>query len=134
MIAKYSDHTIKPETFAAASIIAHTRPALHELLLWLFQNRTKHEEVRILHWAGPFFYFEVIDTRKDKWRSHTAAMRIAFTVDMQRDKILWNNMDIEGYHGNCFVRSPRWKGKQRVKNIPQGAIHIYKDHKADILS
>jgi hypothetical protein len=114
-------------------LVKAAQPALGETLHWLQQHLGQHEELRIGHWVGTLFYFEVIDLRKDKFPEPHSNMRFGLTVDMNTGKIRWNN-SAEFPQGNCFVRSPKWKSLWRVKGIGQSRIHTYKDHRTTIFS
>jgi hypothetical protein len=100
-------------------LLRHSSKAMGELVAWMIANLGKHEILDITHWMESKFYVEAIDTRKGKFITD---QRFGLTVDVAKGKILWND---EG--GNCFVRAHRWKRRDRVKNIPQGKIHVYKD-------
>lgn len=113
-------------THDTIELLRHSSKAMGEMLEWMIANLGKHEVLDICHWTGPLFYVEAVDTRKGKFCS---SQRFGLTVDVSKGKILWNDEKHEGGlpTGNCFVRANRWKKLPRVKNIPQGKIHVYKD-------
>lgn len=109
---KYVNHN-------AVELLRHSSKAMGELVDWMLANLGEYEQLHVGHWTDSWFYVQAIDTRKDKFITR---QRFGLTVDVAKGKILWNDKG-----GNCFVRAQRWKKRQRVKNIPQGRIHVYKD-------
>lgn len=107
-------------------LLRQSSKAMAEMVDWMIENLGEHEELDIFHWTGPLFYVEAVDTRIGKF---ITTQRFGLTVDVAKGKILWNDESHEAgpTSGNCFVRADRWKRKERVKNIPQGKINIYKD-------
>ena len=103
----------------AIELLRHSSKAMAELLEWMIANLGEYEVLDITHWMDSKFYVEAVDTRISHFISKA---RFGLTVDVAKGKILWNDQG-----GNCFVRAARWKRRERVKNIPVGHIHIYKD-------
>ena len=106
------------------TILEHTRPAIWEAVQWMENHLGKNERLEICQWTGSLFYVEVIDNRKEKFK---CVQRFGLTVDLATDSIFWNDMSRYDTTGNCFVRSPKWKGLARVKNAGSNRIHFYKD-------
>lgn len=110
-------------------LLRHSSKAMGELVEWMIAHLGKYEVLDITHWTGPLFYVEAVDTRKGKF---CCDQRFGLTVDVSKGAIRWNAIPADSLntdlpYGNCYVRAQRWKKLDRVKNIPSGRIHIYKD-------
>ncbi len=124
----------QPNYDAAFNIIKYGNYSLlKELVLWLDDNLSKNEKIDISQWYNDFFYIGVNDPEiKCERVNHPVKMRIAFTVDIKHDIILWNNNQ-NLQKGNCFVRDRKWI-KALATSFPRirigkgcPAIHWYKE-------
>jgi hypothetical protein len=108
-------------------------PNIAELLTWLEKNLKATEVIDVHQWYGDFFYIIIDDLSMHKDFEYPQYMRCGFTVNVKTDKMKWNDDNLDGQQGgNCFVRSPKWKGLIKKKWLgvpPEEKIHMYKDRK-----
>jgi hypothetical protein len=85
-------------------------PNISSLIHWIKENLSKHETMDIHQWIGEAFYIVVEDIRLG-WK-YPEDIRIGFTVDIDRDLIMWSKKSCRANEngGNCFVRTSKWKG------------------------
>ena len=120
--------------------------ALHNLaslIYWLEENCQKNEEVEVYQWYDHYWYITVknnlmLSKAETADERVQADSRIGFTVNIARDRIVWNN-DVD-QKGNCFIRDGRWK--RLLNALGEGSppdhvfdgnnetmMHFYKDHR-----
>ncbi len=107
-IAYYGGEVVNSSTQLVRFIQNSDYKVIKNLVNWLESNLSKNEEIEISQWIDEKFYVEVID-RKIKYTPGNSAciVRIAFTVDVKYDMILWNNY-INLDKGNNWVRDRKW--------------------------
>lgn len=129
-IQKYKNYS------AAGQVIKELCPTLADLLNKIENYVSEHEVIEVHQWVGGWFYITVEDERmKQPGVFYPHAVRVGFTVNIERDRIMWANDAEDNFSGgNCFVRSHKWKvfctknfGKENI----QEKIHWYKTKNID---
>jgi len=116
-------------SYGSAMLISIHCPNIQKILEWLEARLKPSESIAIYPWTDDWFYIEVTDS---EIKASIVNARIAFTVNVRRDRIMYCN-DFEDNTvggGNCFVRANKWKTylkKEWAEEWDAGRWHIYKD-------
>ena len=136
-------HTSKYRTDTIRLLFCAKLPRIQKALQMILDNLTPRESVEMTYWRDEVWYVEVIDLPMRRRLSGTqevvSAIRFGLTIDVKRDKVLWNKDQ-----GNCWVRGRRWdkivaagfqkewndngqslKHKRRTGDLDRKHIHIY---------
>lgn len=95
------------------SILAEVRmvhifcPKITRYLGQIRKKLSEDEHINFHWWTGNRFYIEVEDTQKG-WK-HPENIRLFLTVDVKKDKVIFNNSKDDGFGGNCGARTIKWK-------------------------
>ena len=116
-------------SYTAAMLVKIHCPYIYTILEWLEPKLKPSEYISISNWNKDWFYIEVLD---DDITESIVNTRMAFTVNMRKDRIMFCNdyLDNPVGGGNCLVRANKWKRylkKRFDKQYTPEHFNIYKD-------